>query len=99
VVGLFRNCGLGYLLPRYGSMVLGRRVRTDLTATHPKPACVQTKTPSLKPWSHAHGKGNCYKRVIAGRCNMTTIKKEYAYYQLEHRKYQMMILIKEEAMQ
>ena len=74
MVGLFRNCGLGYLLPRYGPMVLGKKVRTGLTTTHPKPACAQTKTPSLKPWSHAHSKGNYYKRVMAGRCNMTIIK-------------------------
>ena len=74
VVGLFRNCRLGYLLPRYGPMVLGRRVRTSLTATHPKPACAQTKTPLLKLWSDAHGKGNCYKRVMVDRYNITTTK-------------------------
>ena len=55
-------------------MILGRRVRTGLTAIHPKPACAQTKAPLLKFWSHAHGRGNYYKRVIAGKCNITTTK-------------------------
>ena len=89
LVDLFRNCGLGYILPRYGPMVLGRRVRIDLTTTHLKPACVQTKTPSLKPWSHAYGRENYYKRVMAGSYNMTItiIIKIYAYCQSEHRKY------------
>jgi len=76
MVGLFRNYKLSYLLPCYGLMVLGRRVRNGLTATHPKPTCAQTKAPSLKPWSHAHGRGNNYKRVMAGKCNMTTIKRK-----------------------
>ena len=74
VVGLFRNCGLDYLLPHYGLMVLGRRVRTGLTATHPKPTCAQTKASSLKPWSHDHSRGNYYKRVMASRCNMSNKK-------------------------
>ena len=72
--GSFCNCKLGCLLPRYGPMVLGRRVRTGFTATHPKPTCTQTKGPLLKLWSHAHGRGNCYKRVMTSRCNITTTK-------------------------
>ena len=56
-------------------MVLGRRIRTGLIATHPKLACAQTKALSLKLWSHAHGRGNCYKRVMTDRCNITTIKR------------------------
>jgi len=55
-------------------MVLGRRVRTSLTAIHPNLACVQTTAPLLKFWSHAHGRGNCYKRVMADMCNITTTK-------------------------
>jgi len=55
-------------------MILGRRVKTGLTATHLKLACAQTKAPSLKLWSYAHGRGNCYKRVIVGRYNITTTK-------------------------
>ena len=87
LVGIFHNYRLGYLLPRYGPMVLGRRVKTGLTATHLKSAYVQTKAHSQKPWSHAYGRGNCYKIVMASRCNMTIIKKEYAYCQSEHKKY------------
>ena len=55
-------------------MVLGRKVGTGLTATHPKPACAQTKAPLLKLWPHAHGRGNYYKRVMASRYNITTTK-------------------------
>ena len=76
VIGLFHNYRLGYLLPRYGLMVLGRRVRTGLIATHPKPACAQTKAHLLKFWSHAHGRGNCYKGVMTGRYNITTTKRK-----------------------
>jgi len=65
VVGLFCNCWLGCLLPCYGPMVLGRRVRPGLTATHLKLACAQTKTLLLKLWSHAYGRGNYYKGVMA----------------------------------
>ena len=65
VVGLFCNCRLGCLLPCYGPTVLGRRVRLDLTATHLKLAYAQTKAPLLKIWSHAHGRGNYYKGVMA----------------------------------
>ena len=72
--GPFCDCGLGYLLPRYSPKVLGRRVKTNLIATHPKLTCAQTKAPLLKLWWHAYGKGNCYKRVMAGRYNITTIK-------------------------
>ena len=50
VVGLFSNCTLGCLLPHYGPNVLGRRVETGLIATHPKPACAQTKAPLLELW-------------------------------------------------
>ena len=75
VVGLFCNCRLGCLLPRYGLMILGRRVRTGLTATHPKSACAQARTPLLRPWTRALGGGNGYKKVMAGRCNMTIIRK------------------------
>ena len=74
VLGLFHNCRLGCLLPRYSPMVLGRRVKTSLTATHPKPVCAQTKAPLLKLWLHAHGRGNYYKGVMAGRYNIITIK-------------------------
>ena len=72
--GSFCNCGLGCLLPRYGLKVLGRRVRIGLAATHLKPVCAQTKTPLLKLWWHAYGRGNYYKRVIADRYNIATIK-------------------------
>ena len=58
-------------------MVLGRRVRTGLNATHPKLACAQIRTPLLRPWTRAHGEGNCYKKVMAGRCNMTIIRRIY----------------------
>ena len=33
-----------------------------------------TKAHFLKPWSHAHGRGNCYKIVMAGKHNITTTK-------------------------
>ena len=46
----FCDCELGYLLPHYDPKVLGKRVMTDLAATHPKPTCVQTKAPLLKLW-------------------------------------------------
>ena len=72
--GSFCNCGLGCLLPRYGLMVLGRKVKTGLTAIHTKPTCRQTKAPLLKFWSYAHGRENCYKRVMVGSCNITTTK-------------------------
>ena len=72
--GPFWDYGLGCLLPHYHPKVLGKRVRTDPIATHLEPACVQTKAPLLKLWSHAHGKWNCYKRVTAGKYNITTIK-------------------------
>ena len=72
VVGFFHNSRLGCLLPRYGPIFLGRRVKTDLIATHTKPSYAQTKAPLLKPWSHAHDKGSYYKRVMAGRYNITT---------------------------
>ena len=49
VVGLFCNCRLDCLLPHYGPMVLGRRVKTSLTATQPKPACVQARAHLLRP--------------------------------------------------
>ena len=55
--------------------VLGRRVRTGPIATHIMPTCTQTKAPLLKLWSHAHGKWSCYKRVMASKYNITTIKK------------------------
>ena len=41
---------LGCFLPRYGPKVLGRRVKTGLASTHPKPACAQTKALLLKLW-------------------------------------------------
>ena len=72
--GPFCNCGLGYLLPRYGQMVLGRRVKIGLSTIHPKSACAQTKVCLLKFWSHAHGRRNYYERVMADRCNITTTK-------------------------
>ena len=75
VVGLFRNCRLGCLLPRYGPMVLGRRVRISLTATHSKPACAQARAHLLRPWTRAHGRWNCYKKFMAGMCNMTIIRR------------------------
>ena len=62
-------------MPRYGPMILGRRVRIGLTVTHPKPACAQARTLLLRPWTRAHGGGNCYKKVMAGRCNMTIIRR------------------------
>ena len=62
VVGLFCNCRLGYLLPRYDPMILGRRVRIGLTATHLKPICAQARTPLLRPWTGAYGGGSCYKK-------------------------------------
>ena len=68
VMGLFCNYRLGCLLPRNGPKVLGRRVKTDLIVAHPKLAYVQTRAPLLKFWSHVHGKGNNYKRVMAGIC-------------------------------
>ena len=71
----FCNCGLGYLLPRYSLMILGRRVRIGLIVTHPKPACAQTRTPLLRPWTRAHGRGNCYKKVMEDRCNMTIMRR------------------------
>ena len=45
-----------------------------MTATHPKPAYAQTRVLLLKPWSHAHDRGNCYKKVMAGRCSIATTK-------------------------
>ena len=75
VVSLFCSCRLGCLLPRYGPMVLGRRVRTSLTATHPKRACAQARAYLLRPWTHAHGGGNCYKKFMASRCIMTIIRR------------------------
>ena len=75
VVGLFCSCKLSCLLPRYSPMVLGKRVRTGLTAIHPKPTCAQARAHLLKPWTHAHGRGNCYKKVMADRCNMTIIRR------------------------
>ena len=47
---------------------------TGPIATHLEPAYVQTKAPLLKLWSHTYGRWNCYKRVMAGRYNITTIK-------------------------
>ena len=75
VVGFFCNCRQGCLLPRYGPIVLGRRVRTDLIATNPKPACAQARTPLLRPWTCAHSRGNCYEKVMAGKCNIKIIRK------------------------
>ena len=71
--------------PFYGSMngpglktlLLGRRVRTGLIATHLRPACAQAKALLLKLWSHAHGRWDCYIRVMTGKYNMTTIKEIY----------------------
>ena len=74
VMGPFSNYRLGCLLLRYGPKVLGRRIRTGLTTTHPKLACAQTRAPLLKFWSLAHGRGNYYKRVMAGKYNITTTK-------------------------
>ncbi|KAL0009907.1 hypothetical protein SO802_005015 [Lithocarpus litseifolius] len=54
-------------------MVLGRRDRTGLTATHSKPTCAQSKAPLLKRWSHAHDRGSCYKKVMAGRYDAEAI--------------------------
>jgi len=45
-----------------------------LTAIHTKPTCRQTKALLLKFWSHAHGRENYYKKVMAGSCNITTTK-------------------------
>ena len=64
-------------MPRYSPLVLGRRVRIGLTATNPKPACTQARTPLLRPWTCAHGGGNYYKNVMVGRCNMTIIRRIY----------------------
>ena len=72
--GPFWDCGLGCLLPHYGPKVLGRRVKTSLIATHLKLACVQTKAPLFELWSYAHGRWNCYKRVMSNKYNITTVK-------------------------
>ena len=55
-------------------MILGRRVKTGLTAIHLKPVCAQARTPLLRPWTRAHDGGNCYKKVMAGRCSIATTK-------------------------
>ena len=73
----FWDYGLGCLWPYYGPKVLRRKVKTGPIVTHLKPACTQTKAPLLKLWSHAHGRWNCYKRVIVGKYNLTTIKEIY----------------------
>ena len=65
---------MGYFLPHYGPKVLGRRVRTGPIATYLKLACAQTKAPLLKLWSHAHGRCDCYKKVMAGKYNIITLK-------------------------
>ena len=65
------------LLPYYGPKVLGRKVMTDSIATHPEPVCAQTKIPLLKLWSHTHGRWNWYRRIMAKKYNITTIKKIY----------------------
>ena len=75
VVGLFHNNRLGCLLPRYSPMVLGRKLRTGLTATHPKPTNAQARASLLRPWTRAHGRGNCYKKVMADKGNMTIIRR------------------------
>ena len=56
-------------------MILGRRVKTGLTAIHLKPVCARARTPLLRPWTRTHDGGNCYKKVMAGRCNMTIIRR------------------------
>ena len=56
-------------------MILGRRVKTGLTAIHLKPVCARARTPLLRPWTRAHDGGNYYKKVMADRCNITTIKR------------------------
>ena len=50
--GPFSDYELGYLLPCYCPKVQGKRVKTDLIATHLKPACAQTKAPFLKNLDH-----------------------------------------------
>ena len=56
-------------------MILGRRVMIGLTAIHPKPTCAQVRTPLLRPWTRAYGGGNCYKKAMANKCNMTLIRR------------------------
>ena len=75
MVGLFRNCRLGCLLPRYGPIVLYRRVKTGLTATHPKPNYAQVRAHLLRPWTYIYGRGNCYKKVMVDKCNITIIRR------------------------
>lgn len=36
--------------------------------------CGGPRAPLLIPWSHAHGRWDYYKKVMAGKSNITTIK-------------------------
>ena len=52
-----------------------RKVETRLTTTHPKSAYAQARTPLLGPWTCAHGREYCQKKVMVDRCTMTKIRK------------------------
>ena len=50
---------------------MDKRAGISLIATHLGPACAQTMSRLPKLWSHAHGRQNCYRSVMAGTYNMT----------------------------
>ena len=63
VVGLFVSW-VGSLLPYYGPMILGRRVRTSLTETHLRLACAQVKAlEGILSMLCAYGKKYYYKTL------------------------------------
>ena len=50
---------------------MDKRVGTGSIATHLGPACTQTMPRLSKLWSHAHGRQNCYKKVMVDTYSMT----------------------------